>query len=448
MKQRKCVQWVLFLLFTLLMALGGGCGGGGGSSSSGEAAAPPEPVVPDTGLKAGAGVGVIDLAGMFAEGATPGEGFGGIHDNPHARVLVLETSETKVAIVTLELVNPATATVVAPSKQIVADILEMPVANVWMHVTHTITTPHGAGFDAVGAAVTAAAQQAKASFQPAVAGVGKGYLNVNRNRNVLSPNGTWYLGLTNFDGPSDKELSILQVDSAATGKPIGFLMNYGMKPDVINNTPSSREGTARRISSDGPGFFSLKMEEKYGAPALYLMGAAADQIPYKTAEYYEADPDYKAKKVNLTVVEGLVLAEEVAAEMTAAATRIIENEISMKSGQKLVITSDSFEWPSSNRGVVGDPKPFDVKVIQLGDLALVGVAPEVYASLGLAVKNNSPFATTMIVSCSDNVNEYLPDAQAYLDPPIGDINKSAYARGAGDQFVLKAIAMLKGLFGR
>jgi hypothetical protein len=195
------------------------------------------------------------------------------------------------------------------------------------------------------------------------------------------------------------------------------------------------------------------MEKKYGAPALYIMGAAADQIPQKTVFYSVTNQTTGGSTlVAGTVEEGLVAAEEVAAEMTAAATNIIENEISMKSGQKLAITSDYFMWPAANRdGSAGDPIRFDVKVIQFGDLALVGVSPEVYASLGLAVKNNSPFATTMIVSCSDIIYNYLPDAQAYIDSVTTNVEgttKSAYARGAGEQFVLKAIAMLDGLFGR
>jgi hypothetical protein len=458
MKQGKGFQWIaLFLLFALLAAFGGGCGGGGGSSSGGVDA---PATVPDTGLKAGAGIGVIDLTGLPFDGAAQSEGFGGVHDNPHARVLVLETSEETVAIVTLELVKPDDDGVIHVSKSIVATTLGIPEANVWIHVTHTITTPHPQRDDwkpilsnAVNAAVTEAAQQAKDSLQPAVAGAGKGVLNVNRNRNVLFVDG-WNLGLTNFTGPSDKELSILQVDSAATGKPIGFLMNYGMKPDVINNTPDSRNGTARLISSDAPGFFSLAMEEKYGAPALYIMGAAADQIPQKTAYYYTADAvTGDAVLVALSVEEGLALAEEVAAEMTTVATKIVENEISTKSGQKLAITSDSFMWPpaAGRDGSVGDPIPFDVKVIRFGDLALVGVGPEVFASLGLAVKNNSPFATTMIVSCSDNITNYLPDDQAYIDSVTSAVEgttKSAYARGAGSQFVLKAVNMLNGLFGK
>ena len=119
----------------------------------------------------------------------------------------------------------------------------------------------------------------------------------------------------------------------------------------------------------------------------------------------------------------------------------------MESGQKLTITSDSFMWPSASRGSEGDPIPFAVKVIRFGDMALVGVSPEVYASLGMAVKIGSPFATTMIVSCSDNINNYLPDEQAYKDG-IGDTGKSAYGRGAGEQFVIKALTMLNSLIGR
>jgi hypothetical protein len=82
-----------------------------------------------------------------------------------------------------------------------------------------------------------------------------------------------------------------------------------------------------------------------------------------------------------------------------------------------------------------------VKAIQFGDVALVGLGPELYASLGIAVKKDSPFDTTMIVSCSDNISQYLPDSDAF-DNNISDAGKSSFARGAGEQFVIEALALL------
>jgi hypothetical protein len=447
MKQGRGIKWVLFLSFVLLAAFGGGCGGGGSHHSS-------DSSVPDTSskLKAGAGIGEIDLTKLFVNGPI-GEGFYDVYDNPHARVLVLETNE-KIAILTLELVNPNANTVIAPSKKIVAETLEIPEDNVWVHVTHTITTPHPNGVStdiqeifatAVTTAVTEAALQAKESFQPAVAGVDTGYADFNYNRNIKIGN-NWYVGLGNTGGygQSDKDLTILRVDSVATGKHIGFLMNYGMKPDVINNTPATNTNL-RLISTDMPGFVSLYMEEKFDAPALYIMGAAADQIPKETA-YYSVEENGAEVQYRLPVAEGLRLVKKLGTEMGNLAVDIANGITPTESGQKIALGTRSFEWQEGGRAPVpGVMATFNLKAIQFGDVALVGAGPEIYASLGIAVKKGSPFDTTIIVSCTDNISQYLPDSDAF-DNGISDMTKSSYGKGAGEQFVIEAIALLKELF--
>ncbi|NTV91667.1 MAG: S-layer homology domain-containing protein, partial [Clostridiales bacterium] len=81
-------------------------------------------------LKAGAGSGEI----VFPDELFPLEGFNKVHDNPCARVLVLE-SDIKVAIVSVELVNiPAEGIEIC--KKIVNEKTGTPVENIWIHATH------------------------------------------------------------------------------------------------------------------------------------------------------------------------------------------------------------------------------------------------------------------------------------------------------------------------
>jgi hypothetical protein len=450
---------VAALSFALLAAFGCGGGGGGGGNDSGEAG---------TGLKAGAGVGVIDFSPMF-DGTDKGpygsyEGFYGVYDNPHARVLVLETNEEKIAIVSLELVN-APAQSIETVKNVVNELTGTPRDNVWVHATHAITTPHvpnpenvkidenemfvhlggteeqlAVFLEAIETAITEAAKQAADSFQPAVAGVSTGQCDVNRNRNVFI-DGRYYYGLGGDYGESDKDLTVLRVDAAASGKPIGFLVNYGMKPDAINNTQQSVNG--RLISSDVPGYVSTYMEEAFGgAPALYLMGAAADQVPKKTADYHEAGSDGKAKRIELPVAEGLRIVKELGTEMGDIAIGIAQGISTTESGWTIALDSGSFSW--ANKPTPGGAGSAEVKVIRFGDVALVGLKPEVNALTGLQLKEASPFATTMIVSFLDGDQKYLPDEQAYADA-TWEVSRTDFAPGAAEKFVETALALLGGL---
>jgi neutral ceramidase len=54
-----------------------------------------------------------------------------------------------------------------------------------------------------------------------------------------------------------------------------------------------------------------------------------------------------------------------------------------------------------------------VVLIRLGDIALVGVQPELAAGIGVQIKAGSPFAGTMVATMVDGSAKYMPDAQSY-----------------------------------
>lgn len=402
-----------------------------------------------TDLYAGAGVGEIDFTGMFDKPVGgPYEGFSGeIADAPHARVLVLESNYTKVAIVSLELVNcPAEGIDIC--KDVVSKLTGTSVDNVWVHATHAITTPHLAGtnaqkvmyLSALQAAITKASKQAADSFQPAVAGVGTGICDVNNNRNVLL-NGKYYYGLGSTYGESDKTMTVLRVDSASGGDTIGFLVNYGMKPDVINNTQQSVNG--RAISSDAPGYLCNRMEEEYGAPTLYLMGDAADQVAKKTADYYTISSETgEVIRVELSVEDGLALAAEVGKDMTDVAAEIADAIDCQESSPIIALKSAAFSWPNKDGKTSGTVA---VTVLRIGgDLALVGLKPEVNALTGLALRDASPFANTAVVSFLNGDQKYMPNAEAYVDN-TWEVSRTDLSSGAAEKFVDVAVGLLDAL---
>ena len=400
-------------------------------------------------LQAGAGMAVIDFTGLFdSENGGSYKGFYGIHDDPHARVLLLETNE-KVAIVSLELVNcPEEG--IDLCKDIVSNLTGTPVENIWVHATHVISTPHFSGvtgitekqtemcMTALELAITEAAREAAETFQPAVAGVGTGVLDINENRN-LEINGTYYYGLGGDYGESDKDLTVLRVNSAETGDAIGFLLNYAMKPDVVNNTQESVNG--RLVSSDAPGYACTYIESIYNAPALYLMGAAADQIPSKTADYYVADANGDAVRVELSVADAMALVEELGTIMANKVIDIAELITCDESSQVIALDNGTLEYGNK----AGDATlSVDVRVMQIGDFALVGLKPEMNALTGLQLKAASPFGTTMLVSFLDGNQGYMPDAQAYEDNTLEYV-RTSFAQGAAEAFADLSVDLLKGL---
>ena len=399
-----------------------------------------------TGLYAGAGVGIIDFTGLFDESVGGSyEGFSGeIADAPHARVLLLESNRVKVALISLELVNcPEQGIDIC--KDVVNKLTGTPIDNIWVHATHAITTPHLGGTDAqqlmylsaIQSAIIIAAKQAIDSFQPAVAGVGSVICDVNANRNVLL-NDRYYYGLGSTYGESDKTMTILRVDSMSTGDPIGFLINYGMKPDVINNTKQSVNG--RAISSDAPGYLCNQMELEYRAPALYLMGDAADQVAKITSDYYKLDDNGEVERVELSVTEGLAFAAEIGNTMNADAKKIVDAIDCSEDSPVITIRSTSFTWLNKDEASSGTVA---VSALRIGDnLVLVGLKPEVNALTGLALRDASPFANTVVVSFMNGDQKYMPDAQAY-DDSTWEVSRTDLSPGAAEEFVRIAAELLE-----
>lgn len=410
-------------------------------------------------LKAGAGSSPI----VFSPDMFPVEGFDGtIHDNPYARVLVLQ-GDIKVAICSLELVNIPANVIIDCKNTVSAETGTLP-ENVWIHATHAITTPHAPGDSrhspeatpeqlvyyeaAVQNAITDAARQAADSFQNAFAGFGTGTCDVNMNKDVLFPDGKWYMGLEGLNEPmpSNKKMTVLRVNSLY-GDPIGFFISYGIKPTCIDN--SEMAAGTRQISSDVPGLACRLMEAEFGAPALFGMPAAGDQVPQKWCWYQAWDPTANngaggAVWVDEGVEQGLIWVQELGTEMGNDAIGIAKDISSMGSSLTIDITEGSFWWENKPRE--GDPEPVEVSVgvIRFGDAAFVGFKPEVNAVTEQALWATSPFAHTLLLSFVNGDAHYMPDANACA---LGttEWQKSAFAVGAAEELVVTAVDLLDSL---
>lgn len=111
---------------------------------------------------------------------------------------------------------------------------------------------------------------------------------------------------------------------------------------------------------------------------------------------------------------------------------------------------DQDEWMSmmswglcSSLANSGDTLPLDVQVITLGrDVAIVALPGEVFVELGLAIKNASPFKTTLVVELSNNVESiYIPTRYAYIGGSYETTNTTLQP-GGGELLAEAAIRLL------
>ena len=240
-------------------------------------------------LRAGAGRAPIQLPGELF----PTEGFTGVSDPLHARLLLLDSQE-RVALVSLEMTSLPDERI-ALLQETVAESAGLPPENVWICVTHTFSAPHFTPehlcktpadqeknrllWLAVEAAVRGAASQAVAGLREARLGHKSGSCDVNVNRDVLTAEG-WWLGLSET-GFSDKTVTVVRLETP-DGEPIAVLFNHSVRPAVMERPPGSTDEAL--VSADLAGAACGLVEQEYGGAttALFFMGAAGDQAPSLT----------------------------------------------------------------------------------------------------------------------------------------------------------------------
>ncbi|MFT4075722.1 MAG: hypothetical protein QM647_09355 [Asticcacaulis sp.] len=397
----------------------------------------------------------------------PIDGFTGQHDPLFARVLLMDDGHTRAAIVVVDQTSIFDGNITA-MKAIVTDIAHVDAANIMICASHGFSAPHvfppdhtppemrdktAALKQAIEAAVRTAATGATQTLQPARTGFGEGISRVGVNRDVPTPFGWWLGG--NDAGYSDPTLGVLRIDGA-DGQPLAVVMNYGVQSSVMDFSVDSHGN--RQVSADLAGVATQSLEDHYrGATSFFLIGAAADQAPYLQANRHVVQADGTAIRqdirdagFDLLALQGERLGQDaLRTSETIQAQDTPTIRIERRTVQVITQTGVTVGPPPKGPVKTVDLKasdPVDVPVIlmRVGDTAIVGVREELSASTGTWIRQNSPFAHTLVVTMADGAAKYMPAADAY-DRLTYEARSSHYARGAAETLSSAIVNMLQGL---
>jgi hypothetical protein len=93
----------------------------------------------------------------------------------------------------------------------------------------------------------------------------------------------------------------------------------------------------------------------------------------------------------------------------------------------------------------GTKIPLEVQVFRLSrEIAIVGLPGEVFVDLGLAIKRESPFATTLVIELCQDAPGYIPTKKAFAEGSYETVN-SRIAPGGGEMMRDAAVRLLKEL---
>ena len=322
----------------------------------------------------------------------------------------------------------------------------------WIRRNRELVAPYVESvFDAIGRA----AADAVARLRPIRVGAARGSSPLAVNRRMTTPDGKTTVGL-DPDGVVDPTLTVVRLDGE-DDRPVATIVHYACHPIVLGPDNTF-------VTPEYPGIVKRVVEAAHGGHCLFVQGACGDVgprelfvpglEPYRrlgamlgheaagvawragwrahrqrvrqgeesawiaSFEYEpDAEPDPTVRVLSETVP--LPLREDLgdrrawredaercegeayaAREAKAPEAEIRELTVRTKFARMRAERGDALD------GL--DAYPLLVHGIRLGPVALVGVPVELFSELGTAIRDASPFATTLVSAYWNGYRNYLP----------------------------------------
>ncbi|HJN08197.1 MAG TPA: hypothetical protein QF564_05865 [Pirellulaceae bacterium] len=394
-----------------------------------------------------------------------------VHDELHARCLVLDDGQSKLALVVCDL-RHISAEVVVNAKQIIERSTGIPPECVLVSATHTHTSTGAKLEDRDGQTyydyrafltrrIADGVLRAVNQLQPARIGWGvvEEPTQVFNRRWFLMPSrgpiygahdnieqvdtNPGYRGLLRPAGPVDPQITFLSVQSTA-GKPIALLASYGLH--YVGGVP------AKTISADYFAIFADRVGELLGAdrhqdpPFVGIMANGTSGDVNNLARYSDEELEKRSPQPTKRY-QPYEKAREVAhlcAEKVMQVHKSLQwhDHVKLSSVQRTLTferrypTKAEVEWAeavkakkikpmstsrySTYRTVLAYASPempptIDVVVQthRIGDLAVAAMPFEVFAEIGLELKQRSPIQPLMNTSITNGSHGYLPTPEQH-----------------------------------
>lgn len=342
----------------------------------------------------------------------------GVHDPLFQKVVALDDGRTQFFLVSTDvaLFSPAFYDQFCAELKQQASIDRR---NIWWTVTHTHSAPElgppGLGraflsgrYDhepdweyarAVKQKLIAAILEARSNLVPARISVGTTTANANINRRSRDVDGHISLGL-NPDGPVDRQVGLIRLDRL-DGSPIALIVNYAMHGTVLS-------GKNQLITGDAPGIVAAYVEQKLGAPMLYINGAAGDVAPI-----YSVYDDFK--RVRITEFNVLLGDRIIAASRTLMQA---ESGVSLAASEEIVEMplKAGLQWPEGLAAyLTPDSKVrLPIRFLRINADTVVWAAPlELFCDIAMDVRRQSPVKNTFYFGYANGWLGYFPTQKAF-----------------------------------
>lgn len=230
-------------------------------------------------------------------------------------------------------------------------------------------------------------------------------------------------------GPTDPDISILSVQYA-DGRPLALLANYSLH--YVGGLPPNQ------LSADYFGEFARQIKKRLGADETFIgimsNGSSGDinninfREPRPRAAVFEritavanviADRTFQA-------VKSLKYRSDVSLEMqertidlgirkpNAEEVKYAEKLLADAKDPKRLTTNEVYarETVRINKGP--DSVNLKLQALRIGELGIVAIPCEVFAEIGLEIKQKSPLKPTFVIALANGYNGYLPTPEQHI----------------------------------
>jgi hypothetical protein len=381
-----------------------------------------------------------------------------IHDELHARCLVLDDGQTRLALVVVDSCM-VPRDVFDEAKRLVHEHTGLPLDHMLMSATHTHSAPAATGIfqsepdpayqKFLATRIADGVRRAINNLAPARIGWGVGEVpeQVFNRRWKMKPGtvlrdpfgGTNDLvkmnpGVGNPDllepaGPTDPEVCFISVQSP-DGRPIALLANYSLHycGGVGSGTISADYfgafadriqqllGADRQdppfvaIMSNGTSGNINNMDFRAGQPKQPLFGQmrlVGDALAKEVHRVYQKTQHRDWVPLNVQQTEIKLRVRRPGDDEVERAKQIIAKAKGLQMGpveeiyaRETVLMAD---YPAE--------VPLVLQALRIGDLAITAIPCEVFVEIGLELKQRSPFKPTFTISLANGYNGYLPTVE-------------------------------------
>ncbi len=352
-----------------------------------------------------------------------------IHDDVYASAVVIQSGETKIAIVSCDLIGLLHPAV----QEIRSKVTSVPSANIIIAATHTHSGPDSIGlwgqpeqgvsgvdkewYAQMKQKVADAIEEAAKKLQPAVLRVAsaEGVTGVSRNVRV--------------EEILDTSIAVLQLRSANDNKTIATIVNYAVHPELMN---------VRSLTSDIVHYMRQTIEGAEGGIALFLNGAQGGMVTVDSP-----GNDWKeCERVGNALGQAALNALKNATELKEAPLAVQRAEITIPVDNerfKMAAKAGLFPEPVLQT----DEVVTEVMHVTLGPAEIVTVPGEALPNIGFQIKRHMKGSPKLVIGLANDELGYILSEADYGLPLYRYETSMSVGEKAGRLVADALIAMAK-----